>query len=129
MIHSHCLKKLDPIPSEHNGDHQIKVFDKDQTGIFMLQLTASSRHPDTQVVSPRPANSLKLSPLAQFLNCVSIMAQINFHFLKEAFLGYSISNANIPSTPFLLSFYHGNNHQLTHSTTENFFFLFLLTRI
>ena len=86
MIHSHCLKKLDPIPSEHNGDHQIKVFDKDQTGIFMLQLTASSRHPDTQVVSPRPANSLKLSPLAQFLNCVSIMAQINFHFLKEAFL-------------------------------------------
>lgn len=89
------------MPSEHNGDHQIKVFDEDQTGIFMLQLTASSRHPDTQVVSPRPAKSLKLSPLAHFLNCVSIMAQINFHFLKEAFLGYSSLHGSPPSLKFL----------------------------
>lgn len=89
------------MPSEHNGDHQIKVFDEDQTGIFILQLTASSRHPDTQVVSPRPANSLKLSPLAHFLNCVSIMAQINFHFLKEAFLGYSSLHGSPPSLKFL----------------------------
>lgn len=101
MVHSHCLKKLDPMPSEHNGDHQIKVFDEDQTGIFILQLTVSSRHPDTQVVSPRPANSLKLSPLAHFLNCVSIMAQINFHFLKEAFLGYSSLHGSPPSLKFL----------------------------
>ena len=67
----------------------------------MLQLTANSRHPDTQVVSPRPANSLKLSPLAHFLNCVSIMAQINFHFLKEAFLGYSSLHGSLPSLKFL----------------------------
>ena len=100
-MHSHCLKKLDPVPSEHNGDHQIKKFAKDETGIFTLQLTASSRHPDTQMVSPRPANRLKLSPLAHFLNYVSIMAQINFHFLKEAFLGYSNLHGSPPSLKFL----------------------------